>query len=108
MKMPIPVRHPFLFALCFGWLAVVQAAAAPGDVDVSFQPVLEGSSQTAVSLLPDGAMIVAGQPFETWGGLTKLLPDGTADTSFLPLLELKRQGINVSTFQKSFIGKEGK
>ncbi|MES2474338.1 MAG: choice-of-anchor D domain-containing protein [Verrucomicrobiota bacterium] len=103
------LRRLLPLAAFLGCLTLVDAFAAPGDVDNTFQATLGGFSNNAISLQPDGAMIVAGRPVEeTGGGLTRLLPDGSADTLFQPLDELKASSLTASSFTGSFIQSDGK
>src|SRR4030095_12273277 len=76
------------FLLVFGALAM-QSTAAPGDVDLSFDP---GSGVNgpvnAIVVQPDGKLIIGGQ-FTTVKGLARrniarLNADGSGDSNFTP------------------------
>src|SRR5437773_2420241 len=86
-------RPPFIIAVISLLLCGVYRAsivqAAPGDVDLTFDP---GSGLNlrvkAVALQPDGKIIIGGDFASVRGAprnrIARLNPDGTADTTFDP------------------------
>lgn len=80
------VQPCFLWPLCYGQEVI------PGSLDPSFNVSIEpdGSTVRAMSLQPDGRLIVGGDfrqvNTETRNGIVRLNPDGALDSTFQPVL----------------------
>src|SRR3974390_2735410 len=79
-------RHSILSLAALSALIGFQAYAAPGDLDLSFQPSGLDGPVRGLALLPDGKMVVGGGFTQCYGfpycGLVRLNGNGSLDQSF--------------------------